>query len=212
MPTPEEIRKDAELVIDVCMSVEKDDVLTIICDNEHRGEADMLDAVAADPAASDRNRISILLANRAMDQTLTVTHVLWAMYGILPKDQYQPPHRHQSIALDLVLDCRPGCYTLLGNRSDAGDLIDVHRVEWEPGAAFVTPPGMWHSHHNESGADAYIIPIQDAGLHTYLRSLDIRFMGRAEAARAIATARDDAPEDSSMHAVGSADAAAPSPS
>ena len=28
---------------------------------------------------------------------------------------------------------------------------------------------------NESGADAYVLPIQDAGLHTYLRSLDIAF-------------------------------------
>lgn len=155
-----------------------------------------LDAVANDPHASERNRISILLANRAQDQTLTVTHVLWAMFGILPKDQFQPPHRHQSVALDLVLDCRPGCYTLLGNRDEEGNLVDVERVDWEPGAAFVTPPGMWHSHHNESGADAFIIPIQDAGLQTYLRSLDIRFMGREEAARAMETAWDLFPQSS----------------
>ena len=48
-------------------------------------------------------------------------------------------------------------------------------MDWEPHGAFVTPPGMWHAHHNESGERAWIIPIQDAGLHTYLRSLDIRF-------------------------------------
>jgi hypothetical protein len=34
---------------------------------------------------------------------------------------------------------------------------------------------MWHAHYNESDQDAWIIPIQDAGLQTYLRSLDIRF-------------------------------------
>jgi hypothetical protein len=28
---------------------------------------------------------------------------------------------------------------------------------------------------NESGAAAWLLPIQDAGLQTYLRSLDIRF-------------------------------------
>ena len=49
------------------------------------------------------------------------------------------------------------------------------RVDWEPGMAFVTPPGYWHAHFNESKADAYLIPIQDAGLQTYLRALDIRF-------------------------------------
>jgi leucyl aminopeptidase (aminopeptidase T) len=51
MPTPEEIRKDAALVIDVCMSVEADDVVTIICDNEHRVEADALADVALERGA-----------------------------------------------------------------------------------------------------------------------------------------------------------------
>ena len=34
------LRSDAELVVDVCMSVEQDDVVTIICDDEHRDQAD----------------------------------------------------------------------------------------------------------------------------------------------------------------------------
>lgn len=150
-----------------------------------------LDEVAADPDAANRSRVSVLLANRAMDQTLTITHVLWAMYGILPEGGLQPPHRHQSVALDLVVDCKPGCYTLLGDLDEQGKhLVNVERVDWEPGAAFITPPGRWHSHHNESGADAHIIPIQDAGLHTYLRTLDIRFMNREQAEIALQTSYD----------------------
>jgi hypothetical protein len=35
------------------------------------------------------------------------------MFGLLPPDQEQRPHRHQSVALDLILDAQPGCYTLL---------------------------------------------------------------------------------------------------
>jgi leucyl aminopeptidase (aminopeptidase T) len=31
--------KDAALIVDVCMSVEEDDVVTIICDDEHTAEA-----------------------------------------------------------------------------------------------------------------------------------------------------------------------------
>ncbi len=153
-----------------------------------------LQEVAADPEAANRSRISVLLANRAMDQTLTITHVLWAMFGILPKGGLQPPHRHQSVALDLVVDCEPGCYTLLADLDETGEhLLDVERIDWEPGAAFITPPGRWHSHHNESGADAHIIPIQDAGLHTYLRTLDIRFMNREQAEKALETAFDISP-------------------
>ncbi|EFV12078.1 hypothetical protein [Segniliparus rugosus] len=138
-----------------------------------------LDEIAGRPGANEKNRVSVLLAGAEQDQTLTITHVLWAMLGVLPPDQEQRPHRHQSVALDLILDARPGCYSLLGARLDArGEIADPVRVDWEPGGAFVTPPGMWHAHYNESGAPAHLIPIQDAGLQTYLRSLDIRFSDR----------------------------------
>ena len=138
-----------------------------------------LEEIASRPGANDKSRVSVLLANAAEEQTLTITHVLWAMFGLLPPDQQQRPHRHQSVALDLILDAEPGCYTLLGTRLDErGNIVNPTRVDWEAGGAFVTPPGLWHAHFNESGAPAHLIPIQDAGLQTYLRSLDIRFSDR----------------------------------
>ena len=39
MPDAASIRKDAELVVDVCMTVEKDDIVTIITDDAHSHEA-----------------------------------------------------------------------------------------------------------------------------------------------------------------------------
>jgi hypothetical protein len=36
-------------------------------------------------------------------------------------------------------------------------------------------PGLSHSHRNDFGAAAHLMPIQDAGLHTYLQTLDIKF-------------------------------------
>ena len=125
----------------------------------------------------NRNRVSVLLANKEMDQTLTVTHTMWAMLGILPKNAEQLPHRHQSVALDLILDCHPGCYTLVGPKiSPQGKIINPTRVDWKPYSVFITPPGYWHAHYNESSGDAYLLPMQDAGLQTYLRSLDIKFV------------------------------------
>ena len=132
--------------------------------------------VEAEDASSERNRVSILLGNAATPQTLTATHTLWAMLGVLPAGRVQRPHRHQSVALYLIVDCRPGCFSLVGPEIDGtGSIVDPERVDWESGGAFVTPPGLWHSHHNESGAPAHLVPVQDAGLHTYLRTLDIRF-------------------------------------
>ncbi|MEX3693692.1 cupin [Paraburkholderia sp. BR14263] len=135
-----------------------------------------LDKVAAAPGASQRNRISVLLGNANFPQTRTVTHSMWAMFGAVAPQSMQKPHRHQSIALDFIPDCKPGVYTLVGTEVDEeGNIIDPVRVDWKPGMAFVTPPGYWHAHFNESDEAAYVIPLQDAGLQTYLRSLDIRF-------------------------------------
>ena len=47
---------------------------------------------------------------------------------------------------------------------------------WETGSVFVTPPGWWHSHHNNSKQDAYVLPVQDAGIHLYQRTLDIKMV------------------------------------
>jgi gentisate 1,2-dioxygenase len=135
-----------------------------------------LERVAKDPSAKKRSRVSVLMANRNFPQTRTMTQVIWTMFGVLPRDSVQLPHRHESVALDYIIDCKPGCYTMIGHEVDEdGHIKQPKRADWKPGSAFVTPPGLWHSHHNESGENALLMPIQDAGLHTYLRTLDIRF-------------------------------------
>jgi len=140
-----------------------------------------LDGVLRDPSSATANRLSVLLGNRLFPHTMTVTHVIWAMFGLLPVGALQAPHRHQSVALDLVVDARPGCYTMVGQTLDRdGSIKDGIRVDWKPHSAFVTPPGLWHSHHNESGQPAHILPIQDAGLHTFLRTLNILFIRRTK--------------------------------
>jgi gentisate 1,2-dioxygenase len=142
-----------------------------------RGALDRaLRQAADDPLAATRSRVSLILGNPHFQQTMTVTHVLWAMYGLVEPNTRQLPHRHQSVALDLIIDCQPGCYTLVGPELDPdGAIRNPSRIDWKSGAAFVTPPGYWHEHRNESSARAYLTPIQDAGLHTYLRTLDITF-------------------------------------
>ena len=64
-----------------------------------------LNRVAQAPGASAKNRISVLLANAEEEQTLTITHTLWAMFGLLPNDQVQKPHlwvpKTSSVGCDL---------------------------------------------------------------------------------------------------------------
>uniref|UniRef100_A0A0G4I7C6 Uncharacterized protein n=1 Tax=Chromera velia CCMP2878 TaxID=1169474 RepID=A0A0G4I7C6_9ALVE len=142
----------------------------------------MIERVKHEPGAEHRNRIGFLFGTGATKETTkTLTHTLWALFNLLPKGDNQRPHKHNSVALDLAVACQPGCYSLMGWELDEdGWVKDPIRVDWEPGAAFVTPPGMWHSHHNESGGDAYVLPLQDAGLVTYQRILQITFSTLSE--------------------------------
>ena len=50
-PSAETVRQDAELVVDVCMSVEADDVVTIITDDEHDDQAHVVAEVCVDRGA-----------------------------------------------------------------------------------------------------------------------------------------------------------------
>jgi gentisate 1,2-dioxygenase len=112
---------------------------------------------------------------------MTITQTLWTMFGIIYPNTRQLPHRHQSVALDFVVDAMPGAYTLLGRElNEDGSIKDAVRIDWVKGSVFVTPPGYWHEHVNASDAVAYVMPIQDAGLHTYLRTLDIQFYTEEE--------------------------------
>ena len=50
-----------------------------------------LDAVVRDPSSANANRLSVLLGNRLFPQTMTITHVMWAMFGLLPVGAVQAP-------------------------------------------------------------------------------------------------------------------------
>lgn len=161
-----------------------------------------VDAICHEPGAGHRNRMGILLGNEVCDYetsakavsggagrapqpsykgsgTLTLTPTLWSLLNVLPPYDMQRPHRHQSIALDLCVYAPEGrrVYTEMGPEldPDTGLVKDGIKCYWETGAVFVTPPGWWHSHHNTSAEAAWVLPMQDAGLLTYQRALDIRF-------------------------------------
>lgn len=130
------------------------------------------------PGAEHRNRMGILLGNKMTeDNTKTLTHVLWSLLNMLPAGDDQRPHRHNSVALDLCVSAAAeGVYTLMGPELDEhGWVKNPIRADWKAGAVFVTPPGWWHSHHNKSSEPAWVLPMQDAGLYTQMRTLDIQF-------------------------------------
>ena len=126
----------------------------------------------------NNNRKGILLGNEDTEKigTKTITPILWSLYNELPPKTNQRVHKHNSVALDLCIKCEDptNIFTLVGSELDKnGQIINPTKVYWKEGEMFVTPPGLWHSHHNLGDTFAYILPIQDAGLLLYQRILGI---------------------------------------
>ncbi len=131
-----------------------------------------------------KNRLGILLGNKKTSSkeeggtgTLTLTPTLWSLLNVLPANSYQKPHRHNSVALDLCISGgNDKVYTLMGPELDEKKQVkNPIKCVWENGSVFVTPPGWWHSHHNDGDNNAYVLPVQDAGLYTHQRTLNIEF-------------------------------------
>ncbi|QSH42032.1 cupin [Lentisphaerota bacterium ZTH] len=148
---------------------------TIYPYNELKTAADKYNAQSN---AARRNRNGVIPVHPEYLQTRSATPVLWTLFNIIQPGQIQPAHRHNSVALDL---CTQGSkdgkvYTLMSERVDKnGNLIDPLKICWEPETAFITPPGWWHEHHNDSNTPAVVVPVQDAGLYIYQRTLFIEF-------------------------------------
>lgn len=126
----------------------------------------------------NNNRKGILLSNKDTEilGINTITPVLWALYNELPPRMTQKPHKHNSIALDLCIQCSDSenIYTLIGDElDDNGNIMNPTKIHWKEGSMFITPPGLWHSHNNNGDTCAYVLPIQDAGLLLYQRILGI---------------------------------------
>ncbi|GAA4326078.1 hypothetical protein GCM10023144_09080 [Pigmentiphaga soli] len=84
----------------------------------------------------------------------------------VPPHDHQIPHRHNSVAVSLVL-----------RGEKAFSLVDGKRVDWSPYATFVTPAGASHTHHNESDQDSIVLIVQDGGLYYHCRTMGFAITG-----------------------------------
>jgi gentisate 1,2-dioxygenase len=83
----------------------------------------------------------------------TAASLVSAYQMILPGERARS-HRHTPNALRLVLDAKPGVYTI----------VDGARLDMLPGDVVLTPNWCWHGHANEGDAPAYWIDYLDVPL------------------------------------------------
>ena len=98
------------------------------------------------------------VATRNILPTLTVA------MNSLPGGAVQRPHRHNSVAVSLVIK---------GDRCFS--VIDGRRKDWAPWATTITPPVAVHSHHNGGNEQALFLIIQDGGIYYHTRAMGFAF-------------------------------------
>ena len=102
-------------------------------------------------------------ASRNALPTLTVA------MNYLPPGITQRPHRHNSVAVSLVIKGE-NCFST----------IDGKRKDWAPWCTTITPPVSIHSHSNHGDERAMFLIIKDGGLYYHGRTMGFEFVEQPE--------------------------------
>ena len=118
--------------------------------------------------AKINNRLSaglaVVLATKSLEATRNISPTLTLAMNQLRPGGAQPPHRHNSVAVSLVVN-GPECYSM----------IDGTRKNWEPWVTAVTSPESVHSHHNDGSDRANWLIVQDGGLYYHCRTMGFSY-------------------------------------
>jgi gentisate 1,2-dioxygenase len=110
-----------------------------------------LDASGALVPSEQTERRNLILVNPVAGNTYATTTNLVAAYQcVLPGDT-AGTHRHSAAALRLVLEGKPGVYTV----------VNGARIDMAAGDVILTPAWAWHGHANETDKTGYWIDFLD---------------------------------------------------
>ena len=107
---------------------------------------------------------ALIFSAERQEATRNILPTLTAAMNSLPGGVVQRPHRHNSVAVSLVIKGER-CFSI----------IDGKRKDWAPWATTITPPVSVHSHHNGGNEMALFLIIQDGGIFYHARAMGFEF-------------------------------------
>ena len=122
-------------------------------------------AVHLDPRGATMPGRSVNFGNVAVEGQRTTTPTFTLAMNSLRPGESQRAHRHNAVAVTLVV-AGERCYSM----------IEGKRVDWEPNAVMITPPADLHSHHNEGRGMALFLIAQDGGLYYHCRTMGFSYV------------------------------------
>ena len=96
-------------------------------------------------------RRNLIMVNPIEGNVYATSRNIVAAYQMVKAGEKARSHRHTAAALRLVVEAKPGTYTV----------VDGARVDMAPGDVVLTPSWSWHGHANESDATSYWIDFLD---------------------------------------------------
>jgi gentisate 1,2-dioxygenase len=123
-----------------------------------------LDRIYEVAKGDDTAGFAIIFSSAKQEASRNIMPTLTLGLNSLPPGQSQRPHRHNSVAVALVIEGEK-CWSM----------VDGKRKDWSRWATTVTPPTSVHSHHNGGDRRALILIVQDGGLYYHARTMGFSF-------------------------------------
>ena len=108
---------------------------------------------------------ALIFSSERQEHTRNLLPTLTLAMNSLPPGEMQRAHRHNSVAIALIVQGE-GCYSL----------VDGRRKEWSQWATTVTPGTAVHSHHNAGNRRALFLIVQDGGIYSHARATGFEFV------------------------------------
>ncbi|HTO51284.1 MAG TPA: cupin domain-containing protein [Burkholderiales bacterium] len=108
---------------------------------------------------------ALIFSSKRQEAIRNVLPTLTVAMNSLPGGKSQRPHRHNSVAVTLVIQGEQ-CYSI----------VDGRRKDWSQWATTVTPATSVHSHHNGGSRTAMFLIVQDGGIYYHTRALGFEFV------------------------------------
>jgi gentisate 1,2-dioxygenase len=107
---------------------------------------------------------ALIFSAEQQEATRNILPTLTVAMNSLPGGVAQRSHRHNSVAVSLIVR---------GDRCFS--VIDGKRKDWAPWATTITPPVAVHSHHNGGNEQALFLIVQDGGIYYHTRAMGFEF-------------------------------------
>lgn len=107
---------------------------------------------------------ALIFSSERQEATRNVLPTLTVAMNSLPAGLTQRSHRHNSVAVSLVIQGE-NCHSM----------VDGRRKDWSQWATTITPATAFHSHHNGGDKTAMFLIVQDGGIYYHARALGFEF-------------------------------------